>query len=582
MPSVTSTSTSVIDRRVASLAISMIVAYWGLDAALDAAVFQDGSFAGSLVAPPVHQIVDRLLVVALLVLTVLVGQRASRRKQGLELALQEALKSADAERAKLVAVVEAMGDGISIQSPDLTVLYQNRVHQQIVGSHAGEPCYLAYRQQSEPCAGCHLQEAFRDGGLHRLEVCKPGAEGGNRWYEIMGSAARNEAGLVTAGVEVMRDITERKATEQAVSKQAALLQHLIDTIPNPVYYQDPAGRLIWCNAAFTSWLGKPRELLVGRTLFEVASPQVGRALQQGEPEPAQVNVQEISLSRGDGEERDVILYRSVFTEQGGERGGLLGVLVDISKRKRAEREIIGLNAALTQQAVELQQVNRDLEAFNHTISHDLRTPLTRIYSYTQLLQEYAGQLDQNGASYVKAVHEGCLQVEALLNALLSLSKVAELALDTRHVDLSLLASQIADELQRVAPERSASFTITPGLRSLGDKQLLQVALENLIGNAWKYSAKAPQAAIEVGSLISSEGETVFFVRDNGAGFDAAKSDHLFKPFSRLHSSHDFPGNGLGLATVRRIIRRHNGRVWCESAPGQGATFYFTLAVDTPL
>ncbi|HJV35810.1 PAS domain-containing sensor histidine kinase, partial [Geomonas sp.] len=527
-------STSIIDRRILSVGICLMLAYWVLDAALDAAVFHEGSFAYSLVAPPVHQIVDRFLVVALLVGSSMLGQRAAKKKQGLELALQEALKSAEQERAKLVAVVEAMGDGISIQSPDLTVVYQNRVHQQIVGSHAGEPCYRAYRDESDPCPECHLQEAFRDGGLHRIEVSRPGDQG-TRWYEIMGSAARDEAGVVTAGVEVMRDITERKATEQAISKQAALLQHLIDTLPNPVYYQDPSGRLIWCNAAFACWVDKPRELLVGRTLFEVASQQVSRVLQEREPAAVQVTVKETTLPRADGEERDVILYRSVFTAPEGERGGQLGVIIDITARKRAEREIIGLNAALTQQAVELQQVNRELEAFNHAISHDLRTPLTRIYSYAQLLQADAEKVDGDGANYVKGVQEGCLQVEGLLNSLLSLSRVTEVALESSTVDLSQLACQTARELQAADPERKGSVTITPGLLAVGDRQLLQVVLQNLIGNAWKYSSKTEEAVIEVGAHSTPTGDTIFFVKDNGAGFDSSRDDQLFKPFSRLHS-----------------------------------------------
>ncbi|HJV66168.1 MAG TPA: PAS domain-containing protein [Geomonas sp.] len=562
-------SKAIMDRKLLFTGLCLIVVYWLLDAALDVAVFKEASFVNAVTAPPHHQIVDRLLVLVILLSFARYGLYASQSRESLEEALQDALKNAEHERAKLVAVVEAMGDGISIQAPDLTVLYQNQVHQQITGSHAGEPCYQAYRHESAPCQGCHLLEAFQEGGVHRLEVRREGSQG-PRWYEILGSAARDEAGRVTAGVEVMRDITERKAAEQAVGKQAALLQHLIDTIPNPVYYQDANGRFIWCNFAFAAWLGKPRELLIGRTIAEVAPAQVSRAFQEKEPA-----VQETTLLRGDGELRDIIFYKSVYQEQGGEPGGLVGAIIDITLRKRAEQEIFGLNAALTQQAVELQQVNRELEAFNHAISHDLRTSLTRIYSYAQLLQDCEGTTDQDRASYVQGVNEGCLQVEGLLNSLLSLSRATEVSLKKDQVDLSTIASQIARGLQMADPHRSASFRIQPGLQAAGDQQLMQVALENLIGNAWKYTARAPETLIEVGA-VHSGAETVFFVKDNGAGYDSSQSDDLFKPFRRLHSSTDFPGNGLGLATVRRIIRRHNGRVWGESSPGQGATFFFTV------
>lgn len=568
------TSASV-DHRVLVAGLLLVGVYWVLDAALDAAVFGEESFSHSLEAPSFHQMADRILVLILLVCFAAYSLRASKSKEKLELALQDALKRAEQERAIAVAVMEAMGDAISIQAPDLTVLYQNRAHQEIVGSHIGEPCHLAYRQCSEPCEGCHLLEAFHRGGVHRLEVHRSGAQQ-NQYFEILGSAARDEAGRVTAGIEVMRDITERKRAEQAVSKQAALLQHLIDTIPNPVYHQDANGRFVWCNAAFAGWLGKPRELLIGRTISEVSPPAVGRLFLEREPELEQVTVQETALMRGDGETRDVIFYKSIFSAGDDERGGVVGVIIDITQRKRAEQEIIGLNAALTQQAVELQQVNRELEGFNHAISHDLRTSLTRIYSYGQLLKEYQDDMNDDCAHFVKGVNDGCLQVEALLNSLMSLSKVADVALTTVEVDVSQIASQTARELQVSNPGRAATFSIQPGLHTKGDAQLLQVALENLIGNAWKYTARAAEPVIEVGSLTSAEGETVFFVRDNGAGFDKAHSDNLFKPFQRLHSHQDFPGNGLGLATVRRIVRRHNGRVWGESTPGEGATFYFTV------
>jgi light-regulated signal transduction histidine kinase (bacteriophytochrome) len=251
-------------------------------------------------------------------------------------------------------------------------------------------------------------------------------------------------------------------------------------------------------------------------------------------------------------------------------------MIDTTKSKQGEDDLVKLTAALTRQVQELRRANRELEGFSQSICHDLRTALTRISSSGQALQEYAGLLDENGLFFVNSINEGCLQVEMLLDALLSLSRVSEAELVTGQVDLSRIAREQAAELQQLDPYRPVSFRIAPRLRVQGDPRLLPIALENLIRNAWKYTAFVAKPVIELGSFTSEEGELVFFLKDNGAGFETARADQLFRPFQRLHSSQEFPGVGLGLATVRRIISRHNGRVWGEGAPGLGATFYFTV------
>lgn len=562
------------DRNHLLIGTVLVISFFVLDAVVDSFIFGEGSFTGSLFAPRAVDLAHRLMVLLIVCCFVHYSIRSSRARAALEQAVKDALAKAENERGKLVAVVEAMGDGISIQDRELTVLYQNRAHQEMMGSHVGESCHLAYRQQDKPCDGCHLPDAFRAGEKHRAEI-RVQKEQEIRFFEIVASAVKDPVGTNTAGIEVVRDVTERKHAEQTARNQAALLQHLIDTIPNPIYYQDPSGRFIWCNSAFAAWFGKAREHFIARTITEVAPPEVSRVFLQKEPAPQQGTVHEASLLCG-SEMREVIIYRSMFSDRADERGGVVGVIIDITERKGAEEEIRALNTALTQQAIELQQVNRELEAFSHAISHDLRTPLTRIYSYAQLLHGYSEVLDADGLFYIKSVNEGCLQVEALLNALLDLSRVTEVQVTMTQVDLSHLATEKARELQLSDPGRRVDFRIAPDLSVKGDRQLLHIALENLIANAWKYTCKADAPLIEMGSFLSNDGETVFFIRDNGAGFDTTRSHDLFKPFRRLHSSQEFPGTGLGLATVRRIIKRHNGRVWGESKPGMGATFYFTI------
>lgn len=247
-----------------------------------------------------------------------------------------------------------------------------------------------------------------------------------------------------------------------------------------------------------------------------------------------------------------------------------------TRRKSYDEEMARKNGALTRQLFELRHANRELEAFSQAISHDLRTSLTRIHVSGQALQEYKDTLDPNGLFFVKSINDGCAQVESMLNALTALSRVTETELVTDQVDLSRIAVELAAELHLAEPDRRVCFRIAPQLRVQGDPQLLPLAMENLIRNAWKYTAHVPEPVIELGSFVSADGETVFFLKDNGAGFDSARTEQLFKPFQRLHPSQEFPGTGLGLATVQRIIRRHNGRIWGEGNPGCGATFYFTV------
>ena len=435
------------------LAVLLVLLFWIGAAAIGALLSAERSFTRSLLAPSAHQVADLLLFVLLIGCFYRYTGRVSRMRAVLELALEEALLKTERERAMVVGIVDAMGDAVSIQDPQLNILYQNRAHQEQMGCHVGERCYQAYRQESEVCRDCHLVEAFSDGAVHRVEINRQ--RGPNTiCLEIIASALQDPEGRILAGIEVVRDMTQRK---------------------------------------------------------------------------------------------------------------------------RVEQEVVQLNAALTQQALELRQANRDLEAFSHAVSHDLRTPLTRIYSSGQALQEYGDLLDANGLFFVNSITEGSRQMEALLDALMSLSRVTEVSLDNFPVDLSRIAEERGEQLTLAEPDRRVCFRIGAQLLVQGDPQLLRIALENLIDNAWKYTSRVADPVIELGSLRSAEGETVFFLKDNGAGFDSAGADQLFKPFRRLHSPQEFPGTGLGLATVRRIIQRHNGRVWGESQPGCGATFYFTVS-----
>jgi signal transduction histidine kinase len=250
---------------------------------------------------------------------------------------------------------------------------------------------------------------------------------------------------------------------------------------------------------------------------------------------------------------------------------------DITEVKRSEERIKILNAALIQRAAELEAVNRELESFSYSVSHDLRAPLRSMDGFSQaVLEDYGGKLDAQGTEYLRNIRSAAQQMSSLIEDLLDLSRITRKEMYLELVDLSGLASEVAAELKKTQPERRVDFTIAPGLTGTGDRALLKLVFDNLMGNAFKFSGKKPQAKIEFGST-RMKGETVYFVRDNGTGFDMAYADKLFKPFQRLHSVKEFPGTGIGLASVQRIINRLGGRVWAEGEAGKGATFYFSLA-----
>ncbi|WP_009632723.1 GAF domain-containing protein [Synechocystis sp. PCC 7509] len=254
--------------------------------------------------------------------------------------------------------------------------------------------------------------------------------------------------------------------------------------------------------------------------------------------------------------------------------------LEIEERQQAEQREQALNQGLRQAILELKAVNKELEAFSYSVSHDLRAPLRSIDGFSQAVLEDCGeQLDPTGQDYLRRIRLATQRMGQLIDDLLTLSRVTRTDMHVESVDINRLASRICTHLQQTQPERQVEFTLQPGLVAQADSHLLQVVLENLLNNAWKFTSKQLQAKIEVGTRLETNGTTVYFVRDDGTGFDMAYSNKLFSPFQRLHASHEFPGNGIGLATVQRIVHRHGGRVWAEGILGQGATFYFTLVAE---
>jgi light-regulated signal transduction histidine kinase (bacteriophytochrome) len=225
---------------------------------------------------------------------------------------------------------------------------------------------------------------------------------------------------------------------------------------------------------------------------------------------------------------------------------------------------------------DLEHKNRELESFSYAVSHDLRAPLRRIDSFSRaVLESQGGKLDETGRQFLGRVREASQHMSQLIDDVLYLSRVTRANLREQEVDLSGIMTLILSRLQEGEPTRVVETKVRPGVVVTGDGQLLRIAMENLLENAWKFTSKTPSPRIEFGVTQASV-EPTYFVRDNGAGFDMTYADRLFGPFQRLHPQQEFPGNGIGLATVQRIVHRHGGRVWAEGLVGQGATFYLTL------
>ncbi|MGH8237823.1 MAG: sensor histidine kinase [Steroidobacteraceae bacterium] len=247
---------------------------------------------------------------------------------------------------------------------------------------------------------------------------------------------------------------------------------------------------------------------------------------------------------------------------------------------KSRNEVRSANADLERRVVErtrqLAAANRELEAFAYAVSHDLRAPLRSMSGFSQILQETAPPgLDEKSRHYLQRIHDASLRMSSLIEDLLNLSRIGRSELTARPISLSQVAAEAAAAIRKRHPTREVQLEIAQGMEVNADPRLLRIALENLLSNAWKYTSRASPASVTVGVQAGEHGP-VYFVRDNGVGFDMKYADKLFVPFQRLHPEAEFPGSGIGLVTVQRIIARHGGRVWADAKPDAGATFYFTI------
>lgn len=374
--------------------------------------------------------------------------------------------------------------------------------------------------------------------------------------------------------QLVQELDQRQLVEDALRESEGNLQALVNSAVAGIVTIDESGTVESFNPA--------AEVLFGYTAAEVIGSPVTKLMplphserhgeymrRYSETGESKIlgEVTELLAQHHDGTIFPIEL--AVSEVDLGHRRTFTGVIRDISARKRAEEE-------LALRAMALEAANHELETFSYSVSHDLRAPLRSIDGFSQaLLEDYSGVLDDEGQGYLRRVRASSQRMAGLIDDLLELSRVTRSALNREQVDLTSLAWTIAADLQITEPKRAVKFEIVDGLVDKGDPRLLRVVLENLFRNAWKFTSTHPDALIRFG-FIQAEDKHAYYVSDDGAGFDMAYADKLFGTFQRLHSTEEFEGTGIGLATVQRIIHRHGGRVWAEGQVDQGATFYFTI------
>jgi hemerythrin-like metal-binding protein/PAS domain S-box-containing protein len=419
------------------------------------------------------------------------------------------------------------------------------------------------------------------------------SDGEIRWVYGLGRLDRDGTGLPVSITGAVQDITERKQLEATLRESEERFRSLTALSSDFYWETDREHRLTVRSEgtktgtrsvfSFGPQLGKCR----WETPY--VSPDEAGWREHRAVLDAHHAFRDFEFSRraDEGTVRHISVSGEPLFDTSGAFQGYRGVGTDITERKRVAQELEAsyqlLEQRVAQRTTELQLSNDELAAFSYSVSHDLRAPLRAIDGFSRLLEEeYGKELSAGAKAHLARIHRGVRRMDLLIEALLSLSRLSQQPMQSRRIDLTALVRRLCNDLATAEPQRRVEFRLANDVTAYATPDLLRVALQNLLGNAWKFTAHASPAVIEFGTEQTAEAEPAFFVRDNGVGFDMTYAQKLFAPFQRLHSEQEYQGTGIGLATVRRIIQRHGGRIWTVAEPGHGATFYFTLPEKIPL
>jgi len=494
------------------------------------------------------------------------------------------LEALETSEEQFRSVAQTANDAIISADAQGRVVFWNPAAEAVFG-------YSAAEMVGKPLVGI-MPERFRSAhqsGLQRLvstgranlvghtvELAGVRKDGTEFPMEISLAAWKTREEAFFTGI--LRDITARKSAEQAVREAQARLQAFLDNAPAVVYLKDLRGRYLLTNEACDRLLGRTKGELLGKSGREVFPDEAAEAFQANDRKVLDANgpleVEE-TIVQEDGPHTYLSIKFPLF-DSGGAAYATGGISTDISERKQAEEEIRKLNAELEQRVAELRVANRELEAFSYSVSHDLRSPLGVIAGFSHvLLEDYSDKLDDEGKRCLKILQASAEKMGQLIEALLAFSRLGRKPVEPVDIDMDDLVREVYADLEAMSPEHRPQMDIKPLPTAHGDATMIRQVLVNLLSNAVKFTRRQQMPAIEVGGATDRL-ENLYYVKDNGVGFDMQYADKLFAVFQRLHSSDEYEGSGVGLAIVQHVVERHGGRVWAEGKVGAGATFYFTL------
>jgi PAS domain S-box-containing protein len=482
-------------------------------------------------------------------------------------------------------LVTDISEGIGIMNLDEQLLFVNDSFAEILGYSAEELVGMSILDIVDPSDRENIlkqTELRREGNTSTYKNRFIRRDGEKRTVRVSAVPSRDDTGEVDGTIAIVTDITEQEKAEEALKESELKFRRVFESMPVAMHllvgHEKDDFLLIDANPAADKLFRVDHTEYIGKTVSEMPlihganeiPTRFKEVLETGESWA----VDEIAY---DGDEIQMALQVQVFRTT---KDTLVSSFLDITERIVKDREIKRLNEGLTrmvdERTAELAAANKELEAFAYSVSHDLRAPLRTIDGFSQaLMEDYSDSIDDTGKDFLNRVRAAAKHMGSLIEDLLVLSRVTRADMDRIEVDLSQIAIEVIKELQDIDEDRAVDIKIADFAQARCDRRLIKLVLQNLFDNAWKFTRKTPNAEIEFGTK-EQDGETLFYVKDNGAGFDMEYEDRLFIPFQRLHQVEDFEGSGIGLATVQRIINRHGGRVWAEGEVGEGSTFFFTI------
>lgn len=443
-------------------------------------------------------------------------------------------------------------------------------------------CHEFFHQSNEPCADCHLSKTFSGEAVTREKFNALS----NKFWEITTYPFRDGSGEITLAIEIVRDISERKEMEKALQASEARFRRFAENAQDIVY------RFRIKPQPVIEYISPAVERLTGYTVDQCyADPFV--TIRMLHPDDVPI-VQNILM--GNPPQGDTFISRVISTsgqlvwlehltttilDENGDMEIFEGIARDITQQVKVEQEIRTFNQtlerAVRQRTSELETSTREMEEFCYSISHDLRAPLRAINTYSHIIETECSNAmgSDTCSSNLTRIKTASSHMGILMDQLLELGRISRPRIHSETADLATMGTRIIEDLRKQKPDRSLTFVAPDTMPTVTDRKLAHTLLQKLLENAWKFTSMRTDAVIEIGSFTEGD-ETIYFIKDNGAGFDMAHVGYLFKPFQRLHRTEEFPGNGIGLAIAKRIIERHGGRIWAEGIPGKGATFAFTL------